>query len=141
MLSECVLYYIYKYFHCSHQSSRNGNTYFEEPQYSVPNGNGMVQSEYEVSVPTPTSSEGPTPPPPLSPPAHLYDYVAVPPAVAPEYATLEPPVHAYHTLESPSDSNGTMPAVHMGREGGGGGGGGGDGSIEGEQEYSVIAEK
>ena len=106
---------------------------------------------------TPTSSEGPSPPPPLSPPAHLYDYAAVPPAVAPEYATLEPPVHAYHTLEFPSDSNGTVPAVSVETEGGGEGGGGGggagggggggetrdraDGVIEKEQEYSVIAEK
>ena len=105
-------------FHYSHQSSRNGNTYFEEPQYSVPNGNGMAQSEYEMPVTTPTSSEGPSPPPPLSPPAHLYDYAAVPPAVAPEYATLEPPVHAYHTLEFPSDSDGTVPAVSVETEGG-----------------------
>ena len=134
-----------KCFHYSHQSLRNKNTYFEEPQYSVPNGNGMAQSEYEVPVTTPTSSEGPSPPLPLSPPAHLYDYAAVPPAVAPEYATLEPPVHAYHTLEFPSDSNGTVPAVHMGKEKGEGGGewerDGTVGIIEKEQEYSVIAEK
>ena len=106
----------------------------------------MVQSEYEVPVTTPTSSEGPSPPPPLSPPAHTYDYAAVPPAVAPEYATLEPPVHAYHTLEFPSDSNGTVPSVSVEIEGGGGGGGewerdGTVGIIEKEQEYSIIAEK
>ena len=83
---------------------------------------------------TSTTSEGPTPPPP-----HVYEYAMVPPAMAPEYATLEPPTHAYHTLEFPSGTNGAvLPAASSGREGGRGET---DGHLEGEQEYSVIAEK
>ena len=87
---------------------------------------------------TPTTSEGPTPPPP-----HVYDYAMVPPGMAPEYATLEPPAHAYHTLEFPSGTNGAvLPAVSAGREGGGGETDGTDGTDgHGEQEYSVIGEK
>jgi hypothetical protein len=104
--------------------SHTKNLYFDEPQYSVPNGNGFDQSEYEVPVTTPTSSEGPTPPPPLSLPPHVYEYAMVPPGMAPEYATLEPPTHAYHTLEFPSGTNGAvLPAASE------------------EQEYSVIEEK
>ena len=93
-----------------------------------------------MPVTTPTSSEGPTPPPPLFPPPHVYDYAMVPTGMAPEYATLEPPAHAYHTLEFPSGTNGAvLPAVSAGREGGGGETDGTDG--HGEQEYSVLEEK
>ena len=95
----------------SHHTSRNGNTYFEEPQYSVPSGNGAALAEYEMPVTSPSTTESPPPLP------HVYDYAAVPPSVVPEYATLEPPVHAYHTLDFSIPTNGSVAAVSDGETG------------------------
>ena len=133
----------YAFYTNSQSTTQNGNTYFEEPQYSVPNSNGTAHAEYELPVTSPTPSEGPTPPPPLSPSAHVYDYATLPPGLAPEYATLEPPVHAYHTLEFPSDTGGTVPATSAEtcKAGQGGGGGGASENVYTEQEYSVIGQQ
>ena len=99
------------YVHRHHRTSGNENAYFEEPQYSILNGNDVVHVEYETPVVTPPTSISPSPPPPPPPTAHVYDYASVPPNVAHQYATLEPPVHAYHTLECPTEGSGGLSAV------------------------------
>ena len=73
----------------------NSDQFYDDQQYSVPVDSRVPITEYEVPV-VPNGSNWP--------PAHVYDYAAVPHSTTSEYAVLEPQEHVYHCLEPPKMS-------------------------------------